>query len=64
MMLNNNVFLSEIFSAANDYHCCMQHSPAKADRVEHRGSYDVCRHWLCRIAFFVEKWLWYGGEVG
>ena len=29
----------------------------------HNASYDVCPHWLCRIAWFAERWLWYGGEA-
>ena len=53
-MLNNNVFLSRVFSAVNDYH----------SRKRHNASYDVCRHWLCRVAFWLEKWVWYGGEAG
>ena len=53
-MLNNSVFLSKAFSYPFNRHC---------ERL-HNASYDVCHHWLCRIAFFVEKWLWYGGKVG
>ena len=27
------------------------------------GDYEVCDNWICRIAWTLENWLWYGGEV-
>jgi len=27
---------------------------------QHNASYDVCPHWLCRLAYRLEKRLWYG----
>ncbi len=26
------------------------------------GDYEVCRRPLCRLSFWLERWLWYGGE--
>jgi len=52
--IKNNLFLSRLFSFAFDRHVTNCHN----------ADYEVCRHWLCRAAWFVEKWLWYGGAVG
>jgi len=53
-MLNNSVFLSRVFSFTFNRHC----------QGRHNADYDVCRHWACRVVFWLEKWVWYGGEVG
>ena len=26
------------------------------------GDYEVCQCPLCRLAWWLERWLWYGGE--
>jgi hypothetical protein len=52
-MLNNSVLLSRIFSAAFERH----------QQNRHNADYEVCTHWLCRLAWCVENWLWYGGEA-
>ena len=31
------------------------------DARHHNASYDVCPHWLCRFAYWLERKLWYGG---
>jgi len=52
--MRNNLLLSKLFSFAFDRHIANCHN----------ADYEVCRHWLCRVAWFVEKWLWYGGVAG
>ena len=54
MELNHNVFLSRIFSFAFHRHC----------QASHNADYEVCRHWLCRVAWALENLLWYGGRAG
>ena len=52
--LKHSVFLSKVFSFAFKRHC----------QGHHNASYDVCRDWLCRLAWFAENLLWYGGQAG
>jgi hypothetical protein len=47
-------FLSSIFSFAFGCHC----------RDLHGADYEVCRRPLCRLAWWLENLLWYGGEAG
>lgn len=28
------------------------------------GDYEVCRRPLCRLFWWLERWVWYGGETG
>ena len=44
--------------AVKDFQCGLEHHC-----TYHYSDYDVCSHWLCRIAWFAERWLWYGGEA-
>ena len=52
LIMRRSLLLSRIFSAVFEHHC-----------TYHYSDYDVCSHWLCRIAWFAERWLWYGGEA-
>ena len=29
-----------------------------------RGGYEVCRGFICRVCWWLENRLWYGGEAG
>ena len=51
--LRTSVFLSRCFCYAWDRHLNRRHN----------AEYEVCRHQLCRLAWFVENLLWYGGEI-
>jgi len=51
--LQKSSFLSGIFSAAFDRH----------QQQRHNADYEVCRAWLCRLFWWLENWLWYGGKA-
>lgn len=40
-------------------HLRLEHVYGKGHK-HHHGDYEVCRHWLCELAWRLERWLWWG----
>ncbi len=49
--LRNVHFLATIFNTAFARHC---------SELRHNADYEICRDARCKIAWFFERWLWYG----
>ena len=49
--MRTSKLLARIFAGAFERHC---------DDL-HNADYEVCHDLRCRVTWFVERWLWYGG---
>ena len=56
-------WLATLFWWAHCRHYALDWNGFDTGKADHDGQYEHCEYLICRLTWWLENWLWYGGKA-